>query len=304
MQKRDFRSFAFLLVLLAAVVVLQANAADIPRPKITGIDHVAFYSSVPDSAKKFYGDLLGLPPGPWSGVYVVGDQNVEMEKDADRHGDDRIAHVAFATDNAEGMRKFLASRGVNVPAFVHVEKSGTRWFNLHDPEGHEIEFVQSEPFHPAETSHEISTSLIHAGFVVRDRATEDKFYGGLLGFRLYWQGGMKEGQSDWVDMQVPDGTQWLEYMIQLPGAKLDHNTLGILNHIALGVTDIHAAAAQLQSRGWKPSDREQAQLGRDGKWQLNLYDPDGTRVELMEFTPVEKPCCSAFLLPHPHAGAK
>jgi len=24
-----------------------------------------------------------------------------------------------------------------------------------------------------------------------------------------------------------------------------------------------------------------------GKWQLNLYDPDGTRVELTEFTPVQ-----------------
>jgi len=40
-------------------------------------------------------------------------------------------------------------------------------------------------------------------------------------------------------------------------------------------------------------------FGREGKWQLNLYDPDGTRVELMEFTPVEKPCCSDCTGPHP-----
>ena len=44
---------------------------------------------------------------------------------------------------------------------------------------------------------------------------------------------------------------------------------------------------------------EQPKIGRDGKWQLNLYDPDGTRVELMEFTPVEKPCCSEFTGEHP-----
>jgi hypothetical protein len=43
----------------------------------------------------------------------------------------------------------------------------------------------------------------------------------------------------------------------------------------------------------------QPQIGRDGKWQLNLYDPDGTRVELMEFAPVEKPCCSEYTGPHP-----
>jgi len=44
---------------------------------------------------------------------------------------------------------------------------------------------------------------------------------------------------------------------------------------------------------------EAPKIGRDGKWQLNLYDPDETRVELMEFTPVEKPCCSEYTGPHP-----
>jgi hypothetical protein len=42
-------------------------------------------------------------------------------------------------------------------------------------------------------------------------------------------------------------------------------------------------------------------MGRDGKWQLNIYDPDFTRVELMEFTPAQKPCCSEFQGPHPQA---
>ena len=59
--------------------------------------------------------------------------------------------------------------------------------------------------------------MIHAGFVVHDRDAEDKFYKDLLGFHLYWQGGMKEGETDWVDMQVPDGTQWLEYMLVKEG---------------------------------------------------------------------------------------
>ena len=306
MSKRDSVQVAFCLALFATSFSCLAHAADSPRPKITGIDHVAFYSSAPDAAKKFYGDLLGLPPGPWGGVYVVGDQTVEMDKDSERHDVNRIAHVAFATDDAEGMRKYLAEHGVAVPGEVHHEKSGTKWFNLRDPEGHEIEFVQSQPFRPGDATREISGNMIHAGFVVNDRAKEDKFYGGLLGFRLYWQGGMKDGQMDWVDMQVPDGTQWLEYMLQAPGAKLDAGTLGVLNHIALGVNDIHAAQKVLESRGWKSSDRERAQLGKDGKWQLNLYDPDGTRVELMEFTPVKKPCCSEYLMPHPHAlaGAK
>ena len=70
-----------------------------------------------------------------------------------------------------------------------------------------------------------------------------------------------------------------------------------MNHIALGVPDVPAAAMQLESNGMKLS--EPPKVGRDGKWQLNLYDPDGTRVELMEFTPVEKPCCSDYTGSHP-----
>jgi hypothetical protein len=38
-------------------------------------------------------------------------------------------------------------------------------------------------------------------------------------------------------------------------------------------------------RGLQP---EKPKIGRDGKWQLNLYDPNGTRAELMEPKPVEK----------------
>jgi catechol 2,3-dioxygenase-like lactoylglutathione lyase family enzyme len=136
--------------------------------------------------------------------------------------------------------------------------------------------------------------------VVHDQAAEDKFYKDLLGFHVYWHGGMKDDETDWMDMQVPNGTQWLEYMLVRPGAQLSPRTLGVLNHVALGVPSVNEAAQLLRTRGWKPSENEKEQIGRDGKWQLNLYDPDGTRVELMEFTPVQQPCCSPYTGPHPH----
>jgi predicted enzyme related to lactoylglutathione lyase len=75
------------------------------------------------------------------------------------------------------------------------------------------------------------------------------------------------------------------------------HTLGVMNHIALGVPDVKAAAEQLKENGAKLT--EEPKIGRDAKWQLNLYDPDGTRVELMEFTPVQKPCCSEYTGTHP-----
>ena len=293
------RHIALLILGLATSCCGQNNLS---RPQITGISHVAFYSSNLAAAKDFYGSLLGLwvdPSRP--NVYHVGVQSVELEALPEGHGHDLISHVAFATTDAEMLRKYLASHGVAVPDKVSAGGGGTVWFAMKDPEGNPIEFVQERPEltgrHPEAA---VAKVMIHAGFVVHDQSREDKFYKDLLGFHVYWHGGMKEGETDWVDMQVPDGTQWLEYMLVPAGRELSPQTLGVLNHIALGVPSVSDAAQLLRSRGWKPSDNEKEQIGKDGKWQLNLYDPDGTRVELMEFTPVETPCCSPYTGPHPH----
>jgi hypothetical protein len=109
---------------------------------------------------------------------------------------------------------------------------------------------------------------------------------------------MKPDKTDWVAMQVPDGTDWLEYMLNVePQPSL--RTTGVMNHISLGVVDMRKAQAAVESRGWDPHGDQHIQMGKDGKWQLNLFDPDYSRIELMEFTPVEKPCCSDFQGPHP-----
>ena len=293
------RLLPFLVLGWAAVCLAQAGPQ---RPAITGVSHVAFYSSNVEGAKGFYGGLLGLAiEPPHSSNYHVGIQRVELEPLPAGHGHDLIAHVAFATPDAEGVRKYLAARNYPVPPKSNVESNGTVWFALKDPEGNPIEFVQERPELAARHGEKpVSKVMIHAGIVVHDQATQDKLYKDLLGFHVYWHGGMKDDETSWVDMQVPDGTQWLEYMIVRPGEQLSPATLGVLNHIALGVPSVSEAAQVLRTRGWKPSDREKEQIGRDGKWQLNLYDPDGTRVELMEFTPVQTPCCSAYTGPHPH----
>jgi len=172
---------------------------------------------------------------------------------------------------------------------------GTPSITIPDPEGNWIYFEQKPKTNPGEVNSRIP-HMIHAGFVVHDRAAEDRFYKDTLGFHVYWHGGMKDGEDNWVDMQVPDGSDWIEYMLGVsPDAS--HKTLGVMNHIALGVPDIHAAQERLIKNGWKGT--EEPKIGRDGKWQLNLYDPDETRVELMEFKPTKEPCCSAYTGPHP-----
>jgi len=40
-------------------------------------------------------------------------------------------------------------------------------------------------------------------------------------------------------------------------------------------------------------------MGRDGKVQLNLFDPNIIRAEFMEFKPSGPTCCSPFTGPPP-----
>jgi len=291
------------LFLLLVALTLFASAQDAKRPRITGIDHVAFYTTDADGMKKLYGDVLGLAPADpvESGEitrYMAGSQWVGYSPAPDPKATDRMDHVAFSTDNIGGMRRYLTEKGFK-PSQIRGLSDHSLSFTINDPEGHHLEFVErakgeTAPAEPNAVSHR----MIHTGFLVYDRPAEDHFYLEVLGFRPYWHGGMKDTETDWVSMQVPDGTDWLEYMLNQPQHP-DLRLTGVMNHISLGVSDMKKAQAILESHGWKPHGDEHAQMGKDGKWQLNVFDPDQTRIELMEFKPAQKPCCSDFTAPHP-----
>ena len=66
-----------------------------------------------------------------------------------------------------------------------------------------------------------------------------------------------------------------------------------------GVVNMEKAYNLLYSEDRLTAKHSPPQIGADGKWQLNIYDPDGTRAEVMEFQPVVKPCCSEFTAASP-----
>ena len=142
--------------------------------------------------------------------------------------------------------------------------------------------------------------MIHVGFIVQDRAKEDAFWRGLLGFRPYWFGGKDDTRTDYVSLQVPEGTDWLEYMLN-QSATPTLKQSGVLDHFSLGVAKMQDAVDALVKNQCEGTNCGKKRVGRDGKVQLNLYDPDMTRVEFMEFLPVKEPCCSPFMGKHPGA---
>jgi len=294
------------MAMVAALVVSRGAGVDGSpvRPKITGIDHVRIYVSDVAKSRAFYSSAFGLPAsgGNCSGnarpcFPVNWYQHVELEQVPSPAPQDWLAEIAFATDDAAGLRRYLFAHGV-AAGEVSREGGGPAHFELRDPEGNRIAFFQ-RPVTTADyeiSAKQVSRRMFHAGFVVKDMAAENRFYRDILGFRLYWYGGFKDQDVDWYEIQVPDGDNWIEYMLNIP-ANADHKELGVQNHFSLGVKDAGAAAAQLKKQGLAKFDGPE--VGRDGKNSLDAYDPDRTRVEVMEFTPRQTPCCHAYEAAHP-----
>jgi catechol 2,3-dioxygenase-like lactoylglutathione lyase family enzyme len=295
-----FRRFVLICLIGSPLSVM----APPRRPEIYNVALVRLRVSDIEAARHFYRDTLGLYPltqgcfSP-SGVAICYHlnfgQQLEIFPSTASKDWNAVETVGFAVHDLSGMRDYLLARGVKCGQ-VADGSSGYKFVETFDAENHRVLFISSGMRASSLIGYKGDNRLIHTGFVVKDREAQDRLYKDILGFHVYWHGGMKDGEDKWVDMQVPDGTDWIEYMLKVP-ENATHKQLGVMNHIALGVPDIHAAQQQLIKNGWKGT--EEPKIGRDGKWQLNLYDPDETRVELMEFKPTKEPCCSPYTGPHP-----
>ena len=295
----------------AGLMVCAMSAMGQARPAITGISHMCVYASNAAASERFYvhdmGASKGADPQSAEGTryYFSARQFVEVLPLPSDQGISRMACVAFTTADAAGLRTYLQAKGVNDVSEVRNGSDGSKWFTAKDPEGNRVQFLEGGKA-PALThaGDPVSTRIIHVGYLVHNQATEDHFFREILGFRPYWHGAMQADRTDWVSQQVPDGHDWLEYMLvgdgsDVPVNQVNAQVLGVLNHFSLGVPNMEKAVTTLIAGDRLSPRHDGPQMGKDGKWQANYYDPDGTRVELMEFQPVVTPCCSGFTAESP-----
>ncbi len=303
----------FAAVLLAIFTVAAASQPSPIRPKITGISHLSVYTSDAAATEHYYQDILGAAkesdPQNRQGVRYAfsATQFIEVLPLPPGSGINRMDHTAYNTVSAEGMRKYLAANGWKTPDAVAKGSDGSKWFTVLDPEGNKVEFVQPPANAKAlDAPNAVGRHIIHVGILVHDQAAENKFYRDLLGFRPYWFGGMQDGKIDWVSQQVPDGHDWVEYMLTsgpsgtgIP-ANMTQHTLGVLDHFSIGEASVPDTYKMLESGNRLGGTHDAApKIGKDGKYQFNMYDPDGIRSELMNFHATEKPCCSPFTADDP-----
>ena len=138
-----------------ALLLLAAIAFEEPtRPRILGLAHIAVSTADVEKSRRFYKDFLGYgepfdlknPDGSLSLTFIKINDHQYIELFPERESrSDRLHHISIYTDDAEAMRRYLASRGVKVPERVPKGRSGNSNFNVTDPDGHTVEIVQYEP---------------------------------------------------------------------------------------------------------------------------------------------------------------
>jgi len=291
-----------------AILCVQTQAQQ--RPPITGIASIRLYASNLHASRAFYSKILGFDTatstclGVTNPCYAVnGRQSIELQQIAGGAPDNLLAEIAFSTPNLSQMREFLLAHRIDTGPITKDETGAPR-FTFRDPEGHPLAFVQSSDRFFTSAAHQVSSRILHAGFIVKDLEKERSFYEGLLGFRLYWHGYFPPAehsssateQDDWYEIQVPDGEEWIEFMLNI-SPRADKQERGVQNHFSLGVKNANNAASHLRVNG--AAKFEGPEVGRDGKNALDIYDPDLSRVEVMDYNSTKDPCCYGYSAAHP-----
>jgi catechol 2,3-dioxygenase-like lactoylglutathione lyase family enzyme len=287
--------YALAFVLALSSLHAQTSA---PRPQLLGIAHVAFRVSDMTRTAAFYENLLGYQQPfslnsdngklPISFVKVNDLQYVELFP-GDARSQGQLDHFALYTNNLTAMRSYLLAAGIPIAEDTHRGRIGNPFFTIRDPDGHPIEILQystdsltaraQRKFLPASR---ISGHITHVGILVSSVGSALTFYRDTLGFRVFSRGAGANGQLGWVGLEAPDGSDYIE-LIPFAGVPSPAD-LRAQMHFSLLSANIQQSVATLQGRAGTGllSSSLTVEAGGNLPPRLNIFDPDGARIEIME----------------------
>ena len=224
--------------------------------------------------------------------------------------------MIFEVSSIAEIRDRLITAGVELDEDIHTTLDGSRKITVHDPDGNEVQFTEypdqdrvrfSMP--PVPERHSCSSLLYttQVAYQVKDAVNMDRFYRLGLGFRKVdslsyadlTAAGIGEEEMDRqarTRLAILRGKPWINYYEVAPhqyialfhaeGKTLKEernldDTCGY-QHLCIEVTDIYSAWDAVTQNGLIPV--EPIRYGPDGAYQFWLTDPDGNRLELMQYT--------------------
>lgn len=245
----------------------------------------------------------------------LGMQYTQMENREEYYG---FRKVSYEVDNVESMRQRLLDAGIPLKEDIHMTINGSKELTVLDPDGNEIQFTEygantviplkeagnHEPCSPCRFTTQVALQI-------QDEINMRNFYCRGLGLKKVFTltyGDLADGlqRSGTADEQTLAGLrmmaalpcidyveiaphQYIEFFYCTGQEKKEERNLQTYygyQHICLEVSDIHTAWDAVIHNGIKP-DTEIA-LGTEGAYQFWLTDPDGNKLELMEYAPGAK----------------
>jgi catechol 2,3-dioxygenase-like lactoylglutathione lyase family enzyme len=145
-----------------------------PMSIVRKIDHCAVYVHDIERAAEFYERLLGVPPayrgdtgmGVLGAFFIYGDTILALLLVPEEEVLGR-QHVAFAVDNADATYEMFLASGITTegaPSDLPVGFiKGQRSFDVRDPDGALLEFVERHADHPFGGSMHTDSALAAGG---------------------------------------------------------------------------------------------------------------------------------------------
>lgn len=303
------RSVGFLFsVTVAALLPIGAMAQNAPAPAamaapqpaidlpIVGLAQISLKISDLDKSRAYYHGILGLPEafdlksksGKVSSAYfkVNDEQYIELIPGLQSGDNIREARLVIQASDLEKLHRIYAERGVS-PGPIIKGPDGNPIFRTVAPNGFPIDFLQYTPNSMQGklrgkmlAPERISTHLLHAGTMVNDDATK-AFFG-----KLGWGKMLPGTRGDYIETPASDRNLETKNPPLDPNnpatkAQYTREVAGAVYHFSLEITDMHAARELLKQRGGYDDVRLRTAVGNNRHWLLHLFDPDGTRTELM-----------------------
>ncbi len=226
--------------------------------------------------------------------------------------------VNYEVKDAGEMRQRFIDAGVAIKDELHPTADGSIEFSVLDPDGNEIQFTQytedtkvplGEDTHKKWVSHVCNTTQV--ALQIRDEVNMVNFYTKGLGLKKVYtltygdladymqKMGMGDEQTigglrmmsqmpciDYIEVAPHRYIEFFYMTGQQKNDRGDRSKLYGYQHICLEVPDIQEAWKAVTFNGIKPDT--EITLGIEGAYQFWLTDPDGNKLELMQYTPEAK----------------
>jgi catechol 2,3-dioxygenase-like lactoylglutathione lyase family enzyme len=280
-------------------------AQGVPPPRgevpILGIAGITFQVSDLDNARRYYQGVLGLAEaftttdatGRVASVFfkVNDDQYVEVVPGLAPGAIHRQARIVFQSSDLTRLHELYAARGLN-PSSISRGPDGNPVFRVIGPDNATLDFTeyvagskQTLARGKFLDARRISTHLQHVGIYTKNRDVVGPFYQDKLGFGRGRD--VPGGRGDYIETPSSDRNLETKFPPVDPNnpatrAQYEREVMGAVQHMGIEVADMRATRDLVQRRGGLTDLQVRAHVGNNRHWLMHLFDPDGSRTEVVE----------------------